>query len=109
MASQTPPLNKGLKRACSECGTRFYDMNKRPIRCPNCNAEFTLESKVKSGKIKTAIASTPKKPKEDTLKTEATQTADTISAADDVESLDELADIENTTLDTLATSDTDET
>ena len=38
----------GLKRICTSCGTRFYDMNKRPIHCPNCAVEFTGDIKVKS-------------------------------------------------------------
>lgn len=38
---------RGLKRICTSCGTRFYDLNKRPIVCPNCAAEFTSEIKVK--------------------------------------------------------------
>ncbi len=38
---------KGLKRVCASCGIRFYDMNKRPICCPNCKTEFTGEIKVK--------------------------------------------------------------
>jgi len=33
---------------CSSCGIRFYDLNKRPIACPNCSTEFTGEIKVKS-------------------------------------------------------------
>ncbi len=39
---------RGLKRVCVDCGTRFYDMNKRPIVCPNCKAEFSGEIKIKS-------------------------------------------------------------
>lgn len=39
---------RGLKRICMSCGTRFYDMNKRPIICPNCSTEFTGEFKVKT-------------------------------------------------------------
>lgn len=38
---------KGLKRVCASCGIRFYDLNKRPIACPNCKTEFTGEIKVK--------------------------------------------------------------
>lgn len=30
----------GIKRTCQSCGTRFYDLNKRPIGCPSCEAEF---------------------------------------------------------------------
>ena len=45
---------RGMKRICTSCGTRFYDMNNRPIVCPNCSAEFTGEVKPKSkrGKAK---------------------------------------------------------
>lgn len=39
---------RGLKRVCSSCGIRFYDLNKRPIACPGCSTEFTGEIKVKS-------------------------------------------------------------
>lgn len=39
---------RGLKRICMSCGTRFYDMNKRPINCPSCDVEFTGEIKVKT-------------------------------------------------------------
>lgn len=39
---------RGLKRVCASCGIRFYDLNKRPIACPNCATEFTGEIKVKS-------------------------------------------------------------
>lgn len=39
---------RGLKRICLSCSTRFYDLNKRPIICPNCGTEFTGEIKVKA-------------------------------------------------------------
>lgn len=38
---------RGLKRVCVECGVRFYDMNKRPIICPNCKTEFSNQPKIK--------------------------------------------------------------
>lgn len=31
---------KGLKRVCIDCRTPFYDFNKRPIICPQCQAEI---------------------------------------------------------------------
>lgn len=46
---------RGLKRICMGCGTRFYDLNKRPIICPSCKAEFTVDVKAKSRRSK-AIA-----------------------------------------------------
>lgn len=38
---------RGLKRVCVSCGIRFYDLNKRPIHCPNCETEFSGEIKLK--------------------------------------------------------------
>src|SRR5688572_19448791 len=38
---------RGLKRVCVSCGIRFYDLNKRPINCPNCQTEFSGEIKLK--------------------------------------------------------------
>ncbi len=32
----------GTKRKCQSCGLPFYDLNKKKIICPNCNAEFNL-------------------------------------------------------------------
>jgi uncharacterized protein (TIGR02300 family) len=36
---------RGLKRVCAGCGTRFYDLNKRPVLCPNCKVEFSSDVK----------------------------------------------------------------
>ena len=30
----------GLKRQCTNCGARFYDLNKDPIVCPKCATVF---------------------------------------------------------------------
>ena len=30
----------GLKRACRECGKRFYDFHRDPIVCPGCQAVY---------------------------------------------------------------------
>ena len=46
--------SKGMKRICTDCGTRFYDFGKRPIVCPSCEVEFTGEVKVKSRRGKAA-------------------------------------------------------
>lgn len=39
---------RGLKRICTNCGTRFFDLNKRPIVCPKCETVFTGEVKIKN-------------------------------------------------------------
>lgn len=48
MAAEPKLDPRGLKRICTGCGNRFYDLNKRPIICPSCDVEFTGEIKVKS-------------------------------------------------------------
>lgn len=48
MPLATSPDKRGLKRICMSCSTRFYDFNKRPIVCPNCETEFTGDIKIKA-------------------------------------------------------------
>lgn len=38
----------GLKRICPHCGTRYYDMKKKPPVCPSCGVAFDPESLMKS-------------------------------------------------------------
>ena len=33
----------GTKRACPSCGAKFYDLGRRPARCPKCETEFDPE------------------------------------------------------------------
>ena len=40
----------GKKRACLACGMRFYDLNRSPIECPGCGAEFDPQNIIKSRK-----------------------------------------------------------
>jgi uncharacterized protein (TIGR02300 family) len=37
-------LGRGTKRTCqnSECGAKFYDLNREPIICPICNTAYSL-------------------------------------------------------------------
>ncbi|MBX3513539.1 MAG: FYDLN acid domain-containing protein [Xanthobacteraceae bacterium] len=30
----------GTKRRCLSCGAKFYDLDKRPVVCPKCDAEL---------------------------------------------------------------------
>ena len=33
-------FDRGIKRQCLNCGTKFYDLNRDPILCPNCGKDF---------------------------------------------------------------------
>jgi uncharacterized protein (TIGR02300 family) len=32
----------GTKRVCLSCGTKYYDLQKSPITCPNCGTVFEI-------------------------------------------------------------------
>lgn len=36
------PFDRGTKRQCQHCSTKFYDLAKSPIVCPHCGKEFLL-------------------------------------------------------------------
>jgi len=40
----------GIKRICPSCGIKYYDFNKSPIICPDCNFEFDPDLLLKSRK-----------------------------------------------------------
>ena len=48
----------GIKRSCQNCGTRFYDLNKSPIKCPKCGREHDREDFVKVRRGRGAAAAT---------------------------------------------------
>jgi uncharacterized protein (TIGR02300 family) len=50
----------GLKRTCLSCGTRFYDMQRNPIACPSCEAEFDPLALVRPRRARAAAASQAK-------------------------------------------------
>lgn len=93
---------KGLKRVCVGCGSRFYDFNKRPIKCPKCSTEFSGEIKLKGRRGRAAVIDSPIE--EEKIKSPAANDveADDIAPEEDVVSLDEVEDLEN------ADSDDDE-
>ena len=32
--------NRGTKRHCGQCGANFYDLDRMPVVCPKCHAEY---------------------------------------------------------------------
>ena len=48
----------GKKRICSSCNTRYYDLNKSPITCPSCGAEFDPNDYLKTRKGKSVSTKT---------------------------------------------------
>lgn len=42
--------DRGTKRQCLSCATKFYDLNRDPILCPNCGTQFKLDTDIKPTK-----------------------------------------------------------
>jgi len=51
-------FDRGTKRQCQHCSTKFYDLNRDPILCPSCGEKFLLEAE------RPAPAPEPEKPAE---------------------------------------------
>ena len=68
----------GRKKTCQSCGTKYYDLNKSPIICPSCGAEFDPDLFLKTRKNKT-LSSKASTVNENDL-------TDDISNIDDIES-----------------------
>ncbi|MEZ5778789.1 MAG: TIGR02300 family protein [Paracoccaceae bacterium] len=45
----------GVKRLCPHCASRFYDLQRDPMTCPECGHTFTVES-LTSGRGRTMVA-----------------------------------------------------
>lgn len=109
--------SRGLKRVCVSCGIRFYDLNKRPINCPNCSTEFTGEIKLKTRRGRAAAAeaaiaesAATAKPANDENFEEIEATADTISLEEVEKETDESEEdiaLEGGDIETLADIDAD--
>jgi uncharacterized protein (TIGR02300 family) len=69
----------GLKRTCQSCGARFYDLQRSPIVCPKCEAEYDPEVLLKSRRGKPAAAVAAPKPVADPVE------ADEVVVAEDEE------------------------
>ena len=52
----------GVKRLCQSCATKFYDLGRSPIACPQCGARFDPEALLKSRRSRPTAASKPAKP-----------------------------------------------
>ena len=73
----------GKKRICSFCNTRYYDLNKSPIICPSCGAEFDPNDYLKT-----------KKGKSNSSKTSVENDIDLTKDLDDIDNIEDDTDNE---------------
>ena len=48
-------IERGIKRICQGCGALYYDLEKDPIICPKCGAEFDPEAILKSRRARPLV------------------------------------------------------
>ncbi len=77
-------VDLGEKLSCSDCGARYYDLNKMPALCPKCGAE---NERQRTFKAKKASPSTSKPAKVDPMpvekKKEDAENAEDADSGDD--------------------------
>lgn len=65
----------GVKQLCPNCQAKFYDLNRRPARCPKCETEFDPEEVIKVRKVRgrgvVDYEDTPEEGDEDQVKAKA--------------------------------------
>lgn len=97
-----PKEEWGTKRLCPHCSTRFYDLQRDPMTCPSCGAEFTADSLLNTrsrGLISDKTAN--REVEEDVIDEDLDDAADSNDLDDDLldedddseVSLDEIADV----------------
>ncbi len=59
--------DRGTKRTCqnSECGSRFYDLNRTPVTCPICGAAYVIASSPTPIAVVKPEEPAPRKPKKE--------------------------------------------
>ena len=83
----------GIKRHCQSCGKNFYDLDKTPIVCPNCQTTFDPEVLLKSSRVKAAVqpvAKASETKKDKNVDEDLTEDIDTVN--DDIENDDDMLD-----------------
>lgn len=92
--AQTTADVRGMKRICTGCGARFYDLNKRPINCPSCDVEFTGEIKTRGRRGRAAVANDDFVSEEEAPEA-VVETEEVEAENEDVVSLEEVAEDED--------------
>ena len=79
-----PKVEWGKKVVCSNCETKFYDLNRKPAICPNCGTEY----------IEPALDSTPINAKQVFTDEVDTVTDTNLVGSDASESIAEVEELE---------------
>ena len=72
----------GTKRLCSNCGAKFYDLNKDPIVCPKCHTVMALAALTARSRPEPAATPRPVAARQEETVAPETQDAEFVSLED---------------------------
>jgi len=88
-----PKPEWGVKRVCGACGTRFYDLGKEEVECPNCGTPW-VSTIAMAERAKASKATANAEPDEDVVDDEdELETADEVDVLDDDDDGDDSDDV----------------
>ena len=83
-------MNRGTKRHCAQCGANYYDLNRSPITCPKCHADYVAVVRPPSrGPVRGARAVVPVPVEEEPQVADAFAEDEVLSEDVDEEDLEE--------------------
>jgi uncharacterized protein (TIGR02300 family) len=81
----------GTKRICQSCATKFYDLGRSPITCPQCGAQFDPEALLKSRRGRSSPEI--KAPKPEVAKKEPDKEEADLDASEDESLIEDTSDL----------------
>jgi len=90
---------RGTKRTCQSCGARFYDLNRDPIICPVCGAEFKLTGEAAQAHAQRAAEA--REQEDDTTVAPETEDVEVVPLEEAESGSEDIPDIESDDLDDL--------
>lgn len=99
-----PKEEWGVKRLCPQCNTRFYDLNRDPMTCPECGHVSTVES-LTTGRSRMMVSDKASPESQTTGSDDLTDDSDLDDETSDVDLGDDLLeedDDDNVSLDEIA-------
>ncbi|MFZ5752151.1 MAG: TIGR02300 family protein [Pseudomonadota bacterium] len=79
----------GVKRLCPHCGSRFYDLQRDPMTCPECGKTFTADSLI-AGRGRAVVSEKTAAKERDLDLDDLTEDEDIVADGGDVEIDDDL-------------------
>ena len=86
-------IERGIKRICQECGALYYDLEKDPIICPKCGAEFDPEAILKSRRTRPLVPDNQENQKAEDEETDNSEDLDEVETTIEDDEEDVVGDI----------------